>query len=162
MSIDERDLALLRLLEEDSRIPWRRVARELSVSEATVYIRVKKLTREGVIERYSVKVNPERLGLTTTIFALMRVKAGVIRSIRRKLTKLQFVSEVYEITGQYHFLVKITAPSFADAAKTIDDLMNLDGVVEVSTYTALRRIRDGSRIVGDYIYWRRSGGPARA
>jgi len=162
MSIDERDLALLRLLEDDSRIAWRRIARELGVSEATVYLRVKKLTQDGVLEGYTIKVNPVRLGLTATIFALMRVEAREIRKIRRQLRKLRFISEVYEITGHYHFLVKIMAPTFTEAAKAIDDLMNLEGVVEVSTFTALRKIRDGSKVVKDYIEWKPTGGPARA
>lgn len=160
-SVDERDLALLKLLEDDSRLAWRRIARELGVSEATVYLRVKKLTQDGVIEGYTVKVNPERLGLSTTIFALVRIEARMVRDIRRRLSMLKYVSEAYEITGHYHFLVKITAPSFSEAARIIDELMNTDGVVEVSTFTALRKIRDGSRVVRDYIEWSR-GGPARA
>ncbi|MCE4601490.1 MAG: Lrp/AsnC family transcriptional regulator [Desulfurococcales archaeon] len=161
MVLDEKDLALLRLLERDSRIAWRRIARELNVSEATVYLRVRKLIDEGILRGFTIDVDVERLGLTATIFALVRVEARKIQRVRKSLQELRYVSEVYEITGQHHFLVKILAPSYAEAASVIDELMSLNGVVEVSTFTALRKLRNGSRVISDFIKWR-SGGPARA
>jgi len=38
-SVDERDLQLIRSLEDDGRKPWRQIASEMGVSEATVYLR---------------------------------------------------------------------------------------------------------------------------
>ena len=159
--VDERDLKLLRLLEEDARLAWRRIAKLLGVSEATVYIRVKKLTEEGVIRGYSVRVDPERLGLKAILYALVRVRADSYRSFKDSIMGMRYVSEAYEISGSYHFLLKIMAPTFKEAAEIIDEVMANEGVLEVLSFPVMRRIRDGVNMVYDYMNWRR-GGRARA
>ncbi len=159
--VDVRDLDLLRLLEEDARQAWRRIAKLLGVSEATVYLRVKKLTEAGVIRGYSVKVDPEKLGLKATLYALVRVRADSYKSFRESINTTKYVSEAYEISGSYHFLLKITAPSFKEAVEIIDEVMAREGVLEVLSFPVMRRLRDSTNIVYDYITWQR-GGRARA
>ena len=160
--VDERDLEILERLEEDSRIPWRRLAKELGVSEATIYIRVRKLTEKGILRGYTIRVDPARLGLSVEMFALVRAEASSIPEIRRLLPRLKYVSEVYEVSGQYHFLVRIQAPSLDEASEAVDEIMGLPGVVEVSRFTVLRRVKSNTRIVREYREWVAPGGGGRA
>ena len=153
MTVDSRDLELLSILEEDARTPWAKVARMMGVSDATVYLRIKKLTENGVLRGFTIRVDPKGLGLQATMFALLRVDARYIPEVRRRLSNLKYVSEVYEITGVYHFLVKILVPSLDEASRVRDRLMEIDGVVEVTTFAVLRSLRQGDRIVADYIEW---------
>ena len=153
MTVDSRDLELLSILEEDARTPWAKVARMMGVSDATVYLRIKKLTESGVLRGFTIRVDPRGLGLQATMFALLRVDARYIPEVRRRLSNLKYVSEVYEITGVYHFLVKILVPSLDEASRVRDRLMEIDGVVEVATFAVLRSLRQGDRIVADYIEW---------
>jgi len=155
LTVDSRDLELLAILEKDARTPWARLARQLGVSDATVYLRIRRLEENGVLKGYTVRVDPRRLGLQAMMFALIRVDARHIPDVRRRLPRLKYVSEVYEISGGYHFLVKILVPSLGEASWVRDQLMDMDGVVEVSTFTVLRQLRDGSNVVQDYIEWMR-------
>ncbi len=151
--LDDKDIAILEMLESDARIPWRRLARELGVSEATVYLRVKKLMENGVLRGFSARIDPARLGLSAIVFALVRAEAKSVPRVRSALSRLRYVAEAYEVSGNYHFLVKITAPDLSEASKVIDELMALEGVVEVSTFTVLRVARTQESVIRDYVEW---------
>ncbi len=157
--LDERDLAILSALESDSRIPWARMAKLLGVSEATIYLRVKRLQELGILEGFTIKVNPYRLGLNSTVFVLISVSAGYLNDVRRELYGIKYVVEVHEITGPYQFLIKILAPSHVEAAKSIDAIASIEGVKDLNTIYSMRVILEHSKLVSKFIEW---SGRARA
>jgi len=151
--VDEKDIRILEMLERDARTPWRRIARELGVSEATVYLRMKKLVESGVVRGYTVRVDPASLGLRAQLFLLVRAEARGVEALRRLLREARYVAEAYEVSGNYHFLVRILAPSIEEASKAVEEIMGVDGVVEVATFTVLRTVKEPGGIVGDYARW---------
>ncbi|MCE4609090.1 MAG: Lrp/AsnC family transcriptional regulator [Desulfurococcales archaeon] len=152
LKVDERDLQLLGILEKDSRTPWTRVAKEMGVSEATVYLRVKKLEEKGVLEGFSIIVNPSRLGLGVTLIVMLRVRAHYINKVKSSLSMNRYVVELYETTGYYNLLAKILAPSLSDINEIIDEIYSLKGVEEVEHIVALREVKRVKRIVNEVIF----------
>ncbi|MEB3759550.1 MAG: Lrp/AsnC family transcriptional regulator [Desulfurococcales archaeon] len=152
LKVDERDLQLLSILEKDSRTPWTRVAKEMGVSEATVYLRVKKLEEKGVLEGFSIIVNPSRLGLGITLIVMLRVRAHYISKVKSSLSLNKYVVELYETTGYYNLLAKILAPSLSDINEIIDEIYSLKGVEEVEYIVALREVKRVKRIVNEVIF----------
>ncbi|UCE75058.1 MAG: winged helix-turn-helix transcriptional regulator, partial [Methanomassiliicoccales archaeon] len=59
---DETDRRILRMLNKDARMSFRRISRELKVSLTTVTSRVKKMELNGIISGYIPLVDPEKLG----------------------------------------------------------------------------------------------------
>ncbi|NJE84231.1 winged helix-turn-helix transcriptional regulator, partial [Thermococcus sp. CX2] len=57
--LDELDLKLIYLLMDNSRLSISELAERLSVSRPTVKTRLEKLEKEGIIQRYTIKLNPE-------------------------------------------------------------------------------------------------------
>lgn len=156
-SLDERDLEILSLLERDSRSPWRRIARELGVSESTVYLRVKRLQDEGILEGYTIKLNRRKLGLDVVLFILIRAEAGSIKRLREDLKKVRYLCEAHQITGEYHFLVKITAPSREEAGRVLDEIAALPGVQDIRIMYSIHELRDGSGIASMMLEWAKKG-----
>ena len=152
LKVDERDLQLLSILEKDSRTPWTRVAKEMGVSEATVYLRVKKLEERGILEGFSIIVNPSRLGLGITLIVMLRVRAHSINKVKSSLSLNKYVVELYETTGYYNLLAKILAPSLSDINEIIDEIYSLKGVEEVEYIVALREVKRVKRIVNEVIF----------
>ncbi|MFB6088716.1 MAG: Lrp/AsnC family transcriptional regulator, partial [Candidatus Aenigmatarchaeota archaeon] len=69
--MDEKDKKIIEMLKEDGRRPFTQIAEQIGVTETTVRKRVKKLEDGGVIERYTVDVDPSKLGYkTVTILGL--------------------------------------------------------------------------------------------
>ncbi|MEB3859954.1 MAG: AsnC family transcriptional regulator [Desulfurococcales archaeon] len=159
--VDDRDLKILRMLEEDSRKPWSSIARELRVSETTVYLRVKRMNRLGILSGFTVRVDPEKLGLRVTIFLLLRADASKLGQVREALSKMEILDEAYQVAGSYHFLVKVSVPRYEDALKAIESIASIEGVSKVDTIVSLRPIRRESGYVAKMLYWLK-GGQARA
>ena len=72
--IDEVDRKILNRLLDNSRVSYRKIAEEIGVSEATVFLRVKKLLEKGVIKRFTVELSPERIGKGLTAFVLIKAE----------------------------------------------------------------------------------------
>ena len=70
--LDATDRALLRLLAEDARTPVADLAREIGLSAPSTAERLRRLEAQGVIERFTVQVDPRALGYT--LQAIVRVK----------------------------------------------------------------------------------------
>jgi len=141
-SLDQLDLKLLRILEEDSRTPWSRIARELGVSETTVYLRVRKLMDMGVLEGFTAKINPSKLGLLATAYILLKVKADSLEQLKRNLAENPHVIEAYEVfAGEYNLLLKLIARNQEEAAESIDGILSLPGVQGALTIYAVRTVK---------------------
>ena len=82
--VDDTDLAILQLLREDSRATYQELSNNLrsfgvEISTVGVLKRVQRLKEHGVIKHFTIKTDPEKLGLTTPILVLMRLRPKPIR-----------------------------------------------------------------------------------
>ncbi len=159
LSVDDRDLDILMLLEQDARLPWRQLAKQLGVSEATIYLRVKKLRDKGVLKGFSARIDPERLGLRYRAFLLLKVRAPEYRAVRESLREYRYVLRVYEISGNFNMIAEVATPSHEDVVKIIDSLAEHGGIEEVQVISVLRTSWDAQSIIRDVLGWR---GQARA
>ena len=66
--IDKTDINILKLLSNDSRISYAEIAREVHLSRMAVRERVMKMVEEGVVERFTVQLDPKQDGLNTPVF----------------------------------------------------------------------------------------------
>ena len=65
MNIDDIDAKILDILQEDSSTPYVEVAEKIGVTDGTIHQRIKKLKNENVIDRFTVSLNEETLGLNS-------------------------------------------------------------------------------------------------
>lgn len=104
---DETDLKILEILQDNSRTSFKKIAKKVGVSEATVYNRIKKMEREGLIEKYTVKLNLESFE-NTWFSAVIRVRlesGKYVPEVSEKLEKLPYVHALYDVTGDYDFVL---------------------------------------------------------
>ena len=147
-ALDSIDMKILRLLEEDSRTPWSRLARKLGVSETTVYLRVRKLMEMGVLEGFTTRVNLAKLGLTSTAYVLLKVKVDGLELLRKAVAENPYVVEAYEVfAGEYNVLVKLVARSQEEVAEQVDRIMSIPGIQGFLTVYSIRSIKSRSRIL---------------
>ena len=151
LEVDERDLQIIRILEEDARIPWRQLARRIGVSEATIYSRVRKLIERGIIKSFSARVDPERLGLRFHAFVLMKVKMSQARAMESTLKGRRYVYRLYHITGHYNYLMEVYAPTQEELLEIINDITRVSEVDEVLIFSTMRKVWEASSIIADLL-----------
>ena len=117
---DDLDRRILTALTSDSRRSYADVASEVGMSTAAVHERVRKMVERGVIERFSIRVVPEALGLHLTAFVAIRNDGGAhCRDIAERLRELPEVVEVHSVAGEHDSLVKVRCAN----ARALEDVL---------------------------------------
>ena len=105
MELDNKDKLIIKVLKENSRIPIRDIAKKTGIRPSTVHERVKKLVKESVIEKFTLKLNNKSVEQNFIVFML--IKGGTTEYINTKITNNEHVKEVFGITGEYDLLLKL-------------------------------------------------------
>ena len=108
--IDELDREILQLLEKDSRLSNKQLSIRLHRSLTPIRVRVRRLQQEGFIRRYTVIVDPKRIGLNLIVYTHVQLKEHSQKSLltfSREVIKLNEVMECYHMTGAFDFLLRI-------------------------------------------------------
>ncbi len=103
--VDYRDIQILSILINNSRVSAREIARRLGLSAGTVQARIKRLEELGIIEGYTIKLNLEKLGYIFPVLIDIKVSKGKIRQVEHELSKYDNVYAVYDITGDYDITI---------------------------------------------------------
>ena len=109
--IDEVSLKILRILQKKARIPNVEVARQVGMAPSAVLERIRKLEQQGYIDGYEVRLNPERFGRPLVAFVQVTVHPGRDHeAIGEALTRITGVQDVYFISGDDAYLLKLRVP----------------------------------------------------
>ncbi len=135
---DKIDEKIIEFLRNDSRESFVDIGKKLKLSESAVRRRVKNLVGSGTIKKFTLEVGDAN---TTSAIVLISVDSTMDTSkVSSKLTKLEGVKTVYEITGQYDITVIIRAPNITEINSCIDLLRKIPGVTDTNTVIILRTI----------------------
>ncbi|RZQ55371.1 transcriptional regulator AsnC [Pseudidiomarina tainanensis] len=117
--IDNLDKAIISTLQDNARISYAEIAKQHSVSPATIHVRVEKLRQAGIITGTHVHVDARKLGYDVCCFiGINLARAGDYPSALAQLNALPEVVEAHYTTGQYSIFIKVMV-------RSIDDLQNL-------------------------------------
>ncbi len=135
---DKVDEKIIEYLKENSRESFVDIGKKLKLSESAVRRRVKNLLGSGMIKKFTLELGEEN---ATSAIVLVSVDSATDTSkVSVKLTKLEGVKTVYEITGQYDITVIISAATIAEINNSIDALRKIPGVVDTNTVIILKKV----------------------
>ena len=135
---DKVDEKIIEYLKENSRESFVDIGKKLKLSESAVRRRVKNLLGSGTIKKFTLELGEEN---ATSAIVLVSVDSATDTSkVSTKLTKLEGVKTVYEITGQYDITVIISAATIAEINNSIDALRKILGVVDTNTVIILKKV----------------------
>ena len=108
--LDAMDLAIIKILQENSRSSYQDIATQVGVSRVTVNERIRKLIENGVLEGFHARVNAQRIGYSiTAIVGLTTIQGCEAYRTTEELQQIIEVEEVHVVTGRYDYLVKVRA-----------------------------------------------------
>lgn len=144
MELDDTDLAILRELQDDGRISNVQLAERVHLSESACLRRVRLLEAAGVIERYTMIVNPEAAGVPGNVFAEITLVSQQQADLDRFESAVRAVPEVMEaylVTGEYDYLLRVVAKDTVDYERIHHEyLTKLPGVARVKSSFTLRAV----------------------
>ncbi len=99
--ISETDKKIINLLLRNSRMSYRKIARKLKLSIATVLKHTASLEDEGIIRGYSLRLDYEKLGYDIKVIIAVRIAKGKLIEVERKIATNPAVCAVYDHTGHF-------------------------------------------------------------
>lgn len=109
--LDRVDRRILELLAEHGRMSIATLAERAGVSRAGAYARLDRLRSDGVLEGFSARVRPARLGLGITALVLISGRQPAWRTLREELASMPEVEYCAFTTGEYDALVLVRVPT---------------------------------------------------
>lgn len=106
--IDDTDIRILQILIQDAKRSHKEIGEEVHLTGQAVGARVRKLQDLGVIEGYTVKWNPERLGLGLQAFVTVFLNSGDRHAaFRTFIAEREDIVEVHRVSGEGCYLMRV-------------------------------------------------------
>lgn len=140
--VDERDLLIIDILQENARTPYTEIAARLNVGESAIRKRVKALEEEGVIEGYTIVVNPAKLGYNSISLVGLDVEPTHFLDVAIRMTEFPEVKFVATSTGDHMIMTEIWLKDGRELGKFIaEKIGKLEGVHRVCPAVIMEKLK---------------------
>ena len=124
-SLDDFDLAILRVLAVDGRVPFRELARRVGLSTPAVTDRVRKLRARGTITAIRAAIDTRHLGVTMEVSIALNVAGARLQEVADKVAQFPEVVRCRRLTGDACYLIDAAITSTEHLKTLIDQLAQL-------------------------------------
>lgn len=142
MKLDEIDKKILDLLTVNGRSSYVDIGKELSLSRVAVRERVHQLTEAGIIEKFTVVINSEKVGKKVSGFFEVDCEPSSLVEVAQALADNPSVASCYQMTGPSTLHMHVLVDDFMGLEKFInEELYALEGITRVESHILLRRFK---------------------
>jgi Lrp/AsnC family transcriptional regulator for asnA, asnC and gidA len=135
--IDDVDKAIVEALQEDGRLPYTKLAKQVGLSEAAVRQRVQRLIESGVVQIVAV-TDPMTLGFRRNAMIALKVE-GDVRTVAHDIAAIPEVSYVVAVTGSFDLIMEVVCEDDDHLLALLNDkVRTIPGVRTTETFTYLR------------------------
>jgi len=113
INLDATDRQILGMLQEDAKINIKEIAAKLNMTKTPIYERIKRLEKEGVIEKYVTVLNRKKLGSSIIVFLEGSLKVDKFEQADEFFEAVAATPEIIEcylLGGENDFMLKVIAP----------------------------------------------------
>ena len=149
-TIDALDRKILKLIQNDARIPFLEVARTCNVSGAAIHQRIQKLTSMGMRKGSEFIIDPEKIGFETCAYVGLYLKdPEKFDDVVEKLRQIPEVTECHYTTGGYDMFIKIYARNNHHLLNIIHDKLQPLGLSRSETIVSFNAVIDRQLPIDD-------------
>ncbi len=140
--VDELDFKILEMLWENGRASFTEMAERLNLSESTVRKRVQSLKRRGVIKRFTIEVDPLKIGMRTVAIVGIDVDPTKLLEAAQRLCELKEVRTVATSTGDHMIMTEIWTRDGRELTRLISEKIGkIDGVRRICPAIILEKLK---------------------
>jgi Lrp/AsnC family leucine-responsive transcriptional regulator len=146
--MDDISIRILKILQEKARVPNIEVARQVGMAPSGVLERVRKLEKQGIIDGYEVRLNPERFNRSLVAFVFIIPHPDSNESdLGKALAGIPDVQEVHYVAGEDCFMVKVRVADTIQLERVRRErIISLPQVGSTRTVIALQTYKETARI----------------
>jgi Lrp/AsnC family transcriptional regulator, leucine-responsive regulatory protein len=147
--LDRIDLTILDALQKNGRISNSTLAQQVNLSASPCLDRVKRLEREGYIERYGAFLNASKLKYGMTAFiqvTLDRTSADIFHKFHAEVIEIKEVAECHMVAGGFDYLLKLRFENMAAYRALLGTIVELPGISQTHTYIVTEHVKRHSGV----------------
>lgn len=120
MKIDDIDKKIIVELSNNSRLSMSELGRRINLSSPSVTERVRQMESFGIIKKYTLEIDYEKLGLPIQCIVEARLKNGDSTRFKKYIESLSNVDFCYRVAGNTCYMIKLQFENFSKAEEFID------------------------------------------
>ncbi|MDY6865323.1 MAG: Lrp/AsnC family transcriptional regulator [Halobacteriota archaeon] len=141
--MDEKDRKIIEALRENSRTPFTEIAQKLGVSESTIRNRVQALENDGVIKKYTILVDPSKMGYNTVSIVGLDVEPSMFLEAAKSMAEIDKVQFVATSTGDHMIMSEIWTRDGRELSVLISEKIGkIKGVHRICPAIILERLKE--------------------
>ena len=134
--MDEIDKQIINLLKDDARAGYGEIGLKVGLSEGAVRKRIKTLSDQGVIRKFTVKIAVGEGAQAITFLATN--PAYPTQEVSKKIQTIPNVETTYEVSGEYDIVAVISGMNMMEVNECIEKIRMVEGIVKTNTMIVLR------------------------
>lgn len=143
LSLDSTDQKIIKLLEQDSRRSFNEMSKKLNLSESAVRKRVILLQDRGIIKKFTIDVDPTKLGYNSISIIGVDVEPTKLLETAQRLCDFSEVKSVATSTGDHMIMLEIWTKDGRELTKLISEKIGkLDGVKRLCPAIILEKFKE--------------------
>ena len=150
---DKKDLAILKLLEQNARITVKEISSKIHLSTTPVHERIKRMEEEGVIKQYATLVDGAKVNKALTVICYVSIRqhgknAGV--KFIKAIQGMNEVIECFSISGEFDFMLKVVCADMNTYYDFhVNKLSEIENVGQVQSVFVMGVIKDTHQLIWD-------------
>ncbi|WP_075292815.1 Lrp/AsnC family transcriptional regulator [Pararhizobium arenae] len=151
--LDERDKKILTLLQDDASLQIGALAERVHLSVSACSRRIQRLEETGYIARRIVVLDREKMGVPTTVFALVKTTHHAddwIDLFRKVIADIPEIVEAHRLTGNYDYILKVVLPRVEHYDTIYKQIVRKVELFDVSASISMEILKSGAGVPVDY------------
>ncbi len=147
--MDKTDVKILNALKENSKQSVRDISKSIKIPPTTIHSRINKLKKEGIIKRFTIEIDNEKIGLKTSAYILVALDSRYFQKTKQpesyaseELMKNSSVEEAANVTGSRDLVAKVRVRDMKDMDKFIMSLRGKEMILRTETMMILHEGKD--------------------
>ncbi|WP_255578624.1 Lrp/AsnC family transcriptional regulator [Chitinophaga sp. sic0106] len=148
--LDEKDMNILRLLQQDAKMTMRDIAAQLNMSTTPVYERIRKMEQAGIIKQYAAIVDPSKIGKGLTVLVYITLKEHnkkYGKKFIQEILNFHEITECLNISGEFDFMIKVQVRDmdeyrefYVNKLGELDNLSHTQSIFVISVIKATHQV----------------------
>lgn len=141
--LDEIDRTIIHWLSKNSKITYTTLAKKLNVTSQTISDRIEKLLKKEIIKRFTVDLDPEKIGASIEFISEVDVDVNAMEDILLELEKIKEIHAIKITTGIHDILCMGYASSIENLHDVVEKrISTISGVKKTYTSIVLRKVKN--------------------
>jgi Lrp/AsnC family transcriptional regulator, regulator for asnA, asnC and gidA len=138
--LDNVDMQILSALYSDASVSVPKLSKQLGVNLSVTYSRIKRLQKRGIIEKFTVQVNEESLGMKAGALAGLNIDPKQREVVLKEIEKVDGVRLIREVTGRFDIIANLKGQSLDELHRAVYDVIGkVPGVMHAEIFMEVSR-----------------------